>query len=150
MLLSRRGQDGRLSLATFVRRKSASLPLSVANEARLLQVEDSQEVLQHAIMSFGRSKLISIAAHSLDESRPPGAEADAPSESCSEERLAQAKVQKARHWAFRLPRNLEGCWSCGCVCGCLYESAASQRRSQPELRQESNTRETEESDFTSR
>ena len=58
-------------------------------------------------------------------------------------------VQKARHWAFRLPRNLEGCWSCGCVCGCLYVSAASQRCSQPELRQEPNTRETEESDFTS-
>ena len=49
-------------------------------------------MLQNAIMSFGRSKLISIAAHSLDESRPPGAEADAPSEPCSEERLTQAKA----------------------------------------------------------
>ena len=66
VLLSRRGQDGRLSLATFVRRKPASLPLSVANEARLLQVGGSQEVLEHAMMSFGRSKLISIAAYSLD------------------------------------------------------------------------------------
>ena len=62
-------------------------------------------------------------------------------------------VQKARHWAFRLPRNLEGCWFCGCVCGCVYESSAqpeTQTRELPEFRQESNTRETEESGFTPR
>ena len=38
-----------------------------------------------------------------------------------------------------------------CVCGCVYESAAqpeTQTRELPELRQESNTRETEESGFT--
>ena len=42
-------------------------------------------------------------------------------------RRAPGFLQKARHCAFRLPRNLEGCWTCGCVCGCVYESAAIQR-----------------------
>ena len=41
VLLSRRGQDGRLSFATFVRRTPASLPQSVAAEARQLRVEHS-------------------------------------------------------------------------------------------------------------
>ena len=63
--------------------------MSVADEARQLQVEDSQDALQQAIISFGRSKLISVAAHSLDETRPKGA---CPSEPCSEERLTQAKA----------------------------------------------------------
>ena len=44
-------------------------------------------------------------------------------------------VQKARHCAFRLPRNLEGCWFCGCVCGCAYESSA-QPETQTDTRDE--------------
>ena len=92
MLLSRRGRDGRLSLATFVRRKSAPPPLSVEDEARQLQVEQGQEVLQHAIISFGRSKLCATAALSLEESCPAGSEATGSGKPCSKERLLQAKA----------------------------------------------------------
>ena len=71
----------------------------------------------------------------------------------SKRREVAAAMQKLDTEPFRLPRNLEGCWFCGCVWDCVYESAArpeTQTRELPELRQESNTRETEESDFTSR
>ena len=107
VILSRRGLDGRLSFATFVRRKSAPLPMSVADEARRLQVEDSQDSLQLAIISFGRSKLISVAAHSLNETRPKGI---CPSEPCSEERLTQAKADMlltARTFPGKLEWNIE-------------------------------------------
>ena len=107
VILSRRGLDGRLSFATFVRRKSAPLPVSVADEERRLQVKDSQDSLQLAIISFGRSKLISVAAHSLNETRPKGI---CPSVPCSEERLTQAKADMlltARTFPGKLEWNVE-------------------------------------------
>ena len=66
--------------------------MSVANEERRLKVKDSQDTLQKAIISFGRSKLIVIAAHSFDETRQTSAELPCPSEPCSKERLNQAKA----------------------------------------------------------
>ena len=81
--------------------------MSVADEARRLQVEDSQDSLQLAIISFGRSKLISIAAHSLNETRPKGI---CPSVPCSEERLTQAKADMlltARAFPGKLEWNIE-------------------------------------------
>ena len=65
VLLSRQGQDGRLSFATFVRRTMASLPQSVEAEARQLRVQQSLETITEATLSFGRSKLYAIAAISL-------------------------------------------------------------------------------------
>jgi hypothetical protein len=92
VLLTRRGPDGRLSFATFVRRGPAPLPKSVAEEDIGIQVEDSQDALDEAILSFGRVKLISIASHSFRESRQTGDETPDPSEPISEKRLNQAKA----------------------------------------------------------
>ena len=70
MLLSRQGRGGRFSFATLVRRAMAPPPLSVAAEARQLQVEHSLEEVTAAALSFGRSKLRMTAANSLETSEP--------------------------------------------------------------------------------
>ena len=41
---------------------------------------------------------------------------------CSD--YARSALETGRPATSGNPMNLEGCWFCGCVCGCVYESAA--------------------------
>ena len=79
--------------------------MSVADEAIKLQIDRSGDELQEAILSYGRSVIISAGADSLEESRPKGDGPSRPADGYPEDRLLEAKAAM-KMTASELPGDL--------------------------------------------